>query len=429
MSATHRLPGLVLGDLAFRVPLDYAHPSGEQITVFARSATTVEKEGQELPWLVFFQGGPGFGSPRPEEATGWLKAALRHYRVLLLDQRGTGLSTPVTHQTLARLGDARAQADYLKHFRADNIVRDAEFIRRALIGEGNRWSVLGQSFGGFCVTRYLSAAAGGLAAAMFTGGLPPLTQSADEVYRCLYPRVAERNRRYYERYPEDIALVQEIVASLAAHPVRLPAGGVLTPRRFQQSGLVFGMSYGFERIHYLLEDAFVPGAGGRELSYVFLRAMENVSSFETNPIYALLHEPLYCQAQAANWSAERVRAEFPEFEPAPDRPVYFTGEMIYPWMFEDYAFLQPLREAAEILARDADWPGLYDPAVLGANTVPSAAAVYYDDMYVAREFSEEAARAIRGLKPWITNEYDHNGLRADGEHIFERLYGMVTGAL
>ncbi|GAL15185.1 proline iminopeptidase [Vibrio astriarenae] len=42
--------------------------------------------------------------------------------------------------------DAQQQAEYLSHFRADNIVRDAEFIRESFGIE--KWSTLGQSFGG-----------------------------------------------------------------------------------------------------------------------------------------------------------------------------------------------------------------------------------------------------------------------------------------
>ena len=56
---------------------------------------------------------------------------IKEYRVLLLDQRGTGLSTPINYQSLQRL-EAAAQADYLSHFRADNIIRDAETIRAQL---------------------------------------------------------------------------------------------------------------------------------------------------------------------------------------------------------------------------------------------------------------------------------------------------------
>lgn len=42
--------------------------------------------------------------------------------------------------------------------RADNIVRDSEVIRSVLLGPESHWSILGQSFGGFCCMRYLSAA-------------------------------------------------------------------------------------------------------------------------------------------------------------------------------------------------------------------------------------------------------------------------------
>ena len=58
--------------------------------------------------------------------------------------------------------------------------------------------------------------------------------------------------------------------------------------------------------------------------------------------------------------------------------------MIYPWMFDEFPGLRPLRDVAEILAQDADWPVLYDPAQLARNTVPGAAAIYAEDMYVPR---------------------------------------------
>ena len=83
-------------------------------------------------------------------------------------------------------------------------------------------------------------------------------------------------------------------------------------------------------------------------------------------------------------------------------------------------------EAAELLAR-REWPRLYDPRVLAANEVPVAAAVYAEDMYVERVFSEETASKIRGARPWITSEYDHNGLRVDGERILGRLLDLARG--
>lgn len=425
----HHLPGIVTTDHEFSVPLDYTQQTGEQIRVFVREVVAVGKQDADLPWLLFLQGGPGFPSPRPEQRSGWIKRAVEDYRVLLLDQRGTGRSTPLTHQTLGRFSSAQAQADYLKHFRADAIVQDAEYIRRQLLVADSPWSVLGQSFGGFCLTHYLSVVPNSLREALFTGGLPPLALSADEVYRATYRRVIEQNRRFYERYPGDVERIHEIVASLSSHDVHLPGGGRLTPRRFQQVGIEFGFRGGFEKVHYLIEQAFVDGAGGRELSYGFLRSIENMQSFETHPLYMLLHEAIYCQGRASNWAAERIRSEFPEFSITGDRPVSFTGEMVYPWMAEDYAYLRPLQEAAGILAAYDGWPRLYDFEVLQRNTVPSAAAVYYDDMYVERQFSEHTAQTIRGIKLWVTNEYDHSGLRINGEQILDRLLRLVKGEL
>jgi pimeloyl-ACP methyl ester carboxylesterase len=426
-TVTHRIPGLILSDHEFTVPLDYAHPAREQITVFAREVVVPDKEDASLPWLVFFQGGPGFESPRPDGRSGWLKRALQEYRVLLLDDRGTGRSTPVTHQTLAWRGSPPAQADYMANFRADNIVRDAEYIRRELLGLDGKWSVLGQSFGGFCVIHYLSSAPSRLREAFVTGGLPPLDRPVDDIYAATYHRLLGKNRRYFERYPDDAMRAREIVDYLSAHDVRLPGGGRLSPKRFQQLGIAFGASDGFEGVHYLLEDAFVRGPAGLELGYTFLRAFENHSAFETNPIYFLLHEPEYCQGEAPRWSAERVRVQFPEFDLASNQPVLFTGEMVYPWMTEEYQALRPLRECAEILAEKTDWPRLYDLRVLRTNTVPVAAVVYLDDMYVESAYSQETAAFIPGVRAWITNEYEHNALRADGERVLDRLIGMVRG--
>jgi pimeloyl-ACP methyl ester carboxylesterase len=355
--------------------------------------------------------------------TGWLKRALDDYHVLLLDSRGNGRSSVVLPQTLARRGDARAQAAFLKHFRADSIVQDAELIRRQLIGADEPWGVLGQSYGGFCAVHYLSAHARGLREVFITGGLPPLSGSADDYYRHTYPEVQRKTRKFFARYPADEALCARIMEHLHSHDVTLPTGGRLTVRRFQQVGFMLGMDDGMENLHYLLEGAFCTGANGVELSLPFLRALENSQSFETNPIFAVLHEMCYTQGAAARWSAERVRGEFPDMNWAPGRPPSFTGEMIYPWMFDDYPGLQPLRDVAELLAQDEDWPMLYDPEQLARNAVPGAAAIYAEDMYVPRALSEQTAAAITGLRVWLTNEFEHNGLRSS-DRVFERLLAL-----
>lgn len=427
MTNEYRIPGLVLVDHQFDVPLDYDNPDKATINIFARELRSPEDTAKDRPWLLFLQGGPGSPSPRPTGKSGWIKRALQDYRVLLLDQRGTGLSTPVTYQTLANFPTPQQQADYLKHFRADSIVRDAETIRRALLGEDEKWSVLGQSYGGFCITTYLSIAADGLKEAIFTGGLPPLNHHVDDVYRATYQRVIEKNDLYYARYPQDIARVRGIVDYLQSHEVELPGGGILTARRFQQLGFGFGGIGGIEHVHYLVEGAFVETPSGRELSYLFLHGVEKTQYYETNPIFAILHEAIYCEGTASNWSAERVRAEYPQFEITQDQPIYLTGEMIYPWMFDDYKYLQPLKDAAEILASYEDWSPLYDLDVLKNNTVPCVAAIYYDDMYVERGLSDETARRIGSLRYWVTSEYEHSGLREDPDRLLGRLLDMLHG--
>jgi pimeloyl-ACP methyl ester carboxylesterase len=420
-----RHPGTVLTDHVFGVPLDHDRPDGELIEVFAREVVASDKAGADLPWLLLLQGGPGFGAQRPTGRESWLDRALNDYRVLLLDQRGTGRSSPANRQTLARLGSAQAQADYLTHFRADSIVLDAELIRRDLTDAP--WSVLGQSFGGMCTVTYLSFAPHGIREAFITGGLPGLTVTADDIYRHTYRTVAAKNTAHYERYPDDVETARRVAEHLADHDVRLPDGAPLSVQAFQSVGVMLGQSDGSHQLHYLLENPFADGS----LTDAFLYSVMDHLSFHSAPLYALLHEPSYAQGFATRWSAQRIRAEFAEFDPDPAIdgavPLYFTGEMIYPWMIDADPVLRPLRAAADILAERDDWPPLYDPTRLAANDVPAAAAVYYNDMYVDREFSMQTAQAIRGLRPWVTSEYEHDGLRVSDGAVLNRLIAMCHG--
>jgi pimeloyl-ACP methyl ester carboxylesterase len=407
---SHRIPGLVLREHELEVPLDHADPAGATITVFAREIA--DPDGLDRPFLLFLQGGPGFEAARPTRhpsSPGYLDRALREFRVVMLDQRGTGRSTPVG--TLPGLGPA-AQADHLTRFRADSIVKDAELLRAALGGE--RWSVLGQSFGGFCVLHYLSTAPDGLREAFFTGGLPPVGRHVDEVYAATYARTLERNRRYYERYPEDRERVLALVDRLEREDLRLANGDRLTARRFRQLGNALGMSDGAEHFHYLLELDPESPAFRHD-------AIDLAMTFARNPLYAIVHEASYADGVATRWSAQRVRPAAYD-----QQPELLYGEHVFPWMFEDYGGLAPLREAADILA-EHEWPRLYDADQLRANEVPAAAAIYADDPYVERAFSEETAALVRGLRPWVTSQYEHNGLRAAGDEILGRLIDLARG--
>jgi len=429
LTATYRQPGVVLTDRHFTVPLDHDDPAGETIELYAREVVASDKADRILPWLVYLQGGPGFGANRFVGQPAWLGRALKEYRVLLLDQRGTGHSSPANRQTLPLRGGAAEQADYLTHFRADSIVRDCEAIRPTVTG-GAPWTVLGQSFGGFCTVSYLSYAPEGLASAVVTGGLPSLHAHADEVYRAAYPRIERKVAVHYARYPQDIERARRIADHLLTHEVTLPNGYRLTAEAFQSLGIVLGGGEGSHRLHHLLEHAFVRTPQGTVLSDAFLEDVQGHLSYASHPLYALVHEAIYGQDQRPTaWSAERVRGEFPQFDAAKalagDGPLLFTGESIHPWMFDADPALRPLRETAELLAARTDWRPLYDPARLAANEVPVAAAVYHDDMYVDTAHSLETARAIRGLRTWVTDEFEHDGVRAGGPRVLDRLLALT----
>jgi pimeloyl-ACP methyl ester carboxylesterase len=386
------IPGVMTVEHELEVPLDHDAPEGEAITLFAREIADLE--GRDKPFLVYLQGGPGFESPRPTgpSTPSWLERALRDFRVLMLDQRGTGRSTPV--------GPADADPERLAHFRADAIVRDCELLREALGAE--RWSVLGQSFGGLCAATYLSFAPDGLREVLITGGVPTLEHHIDEIVAATYERVRDRERRYFERYPEDRERLAEAVGAPLAN------GDVLTARRARALGQVLGMSDGFEQLHHLLElDPASPAFAHDALA---------ASRFDRNPLYAVIHEACWADGYATNWAAERM---------LPD-PEMLTGEHVFPWMFEDQSPLAPLRDAAHALA-GRQWGPLYDPAQLARNAVPVAAAIYADDMYVEPAFSAETITRIRGARAWTTSEFEHNGLRTDGERVLGRLLDLVRG--
>ncbi|KAF2466524.1 proline iminopeptidase [Lindgomyces ingoldianus] len=444
---SHVVPGkLKITEHFFQVPRDYSNPSAGTLQLFARSARRVEKpadyspttpedaEKSQLPWLVYLQGGPGFGCQSPQNV-GWTQTVLdKGYQVLLLDQRGTGLSTAISQSSLQLRGDEKVQAEYMKSFRADSIVKDCEAIRKALTADypedKRKWSVLGQSFGGFCATTYLSYYPEGLKEAFLFGGLPPLRNSPDEVYQRLYLRVKERNEKYYAKYPEDVERVKRIVKLLGRfgdQTVRVQGGeGYMSPRRFLQMGISFGRHGGFDYVHELVLRADTDLTQFGHLTRPTIMEIESREGFDTNVIYALLHEPCYCQGEASSWSAERLLQRFPEFvvQTGDSYPTYFTGEMVYPFMFECFPELTKLSKVGHALAEEKDWPKLYDEEQLAKNEVPVYAAVYLDDMYVDYKLSMETAGKIKGCKTFVTNTMYHDAIRSKMDDVIKGVWAL-----
>lgn len=456
---SHVSPGQhLVTELSFLVPLDYNDPAGHKLKLFGCSVTRNERpivpqayQPQQRPWMVYNEGGPGYGNSEPESMP-LTKAALgRGYQVLYLDYRGTGLSTPVTAQLLESKGDAQQQADYLKLFRQDNIVRDLEAVRQVLTADFpedmRQWSIFGHSFGGFVSLTYLSFYPEALREVFISGGLAPVGRTADEVYKATYRKVVERNEVYFNKYPEDRQRLAEIASFLATNPgasVGLPAGGTLTFPRLLTMGLQFGSHGGLDAVHSLLVRVTSDLGQVGYISYPTLALIEKSLPFDSAPIYAILHEAIYCDGTASNWAAQRVGeaeagfAWLRDVDPTsfttqvanagegegPPPLVRFSGEMIYQMHFNSHPELKRMREAADILAKFEGWGQLYDEARLARNEVPVYATSYVDDMYVDSGFARETAAKVKGTKVFETNVMYHNAIRVKSEEVLAQLWKL-----
>ncbi len=388
--------------------------------------------------MLYLQGGPGMRCQSPQMYPVTHLILEKGYQMLYLDQRGTGLSSPITASTLQMRGTNDVQAKYLKLYRADSIVRDCEAIRKVLTAdypeEKKKWSVMGQSFGGFCILSYLSFFPEGLRESFLFGGLAPITAGPDEVYRRLYNKLIQRNEAYYNKYPEDIPRVKTIhnyLKRFGDGKIKLPSEGNLTRRRFRMLGLMFGFHGGLDIVHDIILRASYDIESFGHLTRGSLSAIDRAMPFDEAIIYAILHEPIYCQGEAPKWSAHRVIEEYPVFdlEKTDDSHVYFTGEMIYPWMFEDYSELRKLDDVANMIANDSDWADLYDEEQLARNQVPTYACSYVEDMYVDFDLSMETARKVKACKVFTTNVMFHDAVRSRMDEVVRQAFALRDDVL
>lgn len=409
-------------DLWVTVPLDWNEPDGETIRVFAREVVSAANRDADLPLLVFLQGGPGGKSPRPLDADGWIGDAVTRFRVILPDQRGTGRSTPLGAADFAGR-DAAAGARLLALHRQDSIVRDFEALRDQHF-TGRQWWTLGQSYGGFLTLQYLSHFPESVVASAITGGLPSIDPDPAVVYSRTFPRIAGKNRVFRERHPHLVDRIARVADLLEREDVRLPGGDRLTVRRLQTLGLDFGMKPGFDRVHWIFDEAFADEAETR-LSDTFLATVEAETGFHTNPLFIALQEAIYGPGPSS-WAAQRERDARPEFAESA-RPLNFTGETVFPWMFEEISGLRAFQAAVEHLAAHEQPIATYDHERLARNEVPVEAAVYYDDMYVDAQLSLDTASRVAGVHAWVTNEFEHDGLRLG--NVAERLFTALEQRL
>ena len=309
-SISHILPGALLVDeLTFKVPLNYADPSAGSVTLFGRRVNRRENPvaipdkpapPNPKPYIVYLEGGPGFGCREPQDHVLTRTALAKGYQLLLLDHRGTGLSTPVSAAMLRRVAGPKpeAQANYLKLMRQDNTVRDLEAVRKCLttgwLEHKNKWSIFGQSYGGFVSLSYLSMHPEGLREVFLTGGLAPVGKTADQVYQKTFARTVKRNEQYFAKFPEDRINLQQISSFIESQGggVPLPGGGTLTVPRLMTLGIAFGGHGGFDSVHSAILKLKTSLDEFAFLTRAALHAVEGWTGFDENIIYAILHEAI-----------------------------------------------------------------------------------------------------------------------------------------
>lgn len=412
MAATtrRRMQDLTVDEHTLTVPLVWGDPADTR-TIDVHASVVTPDGGEDLPYLVYLQGGPGHEAPRPfhaPTAPSWLDAALAEYRVVLLDQRGTGRSTPVGEADLAR--GPEDLAERLTHLRADAIVRDCEAVR-AHLGAAT-WSVLGQSFGGFTTLAYLSTDAASLDRVYITGGLSAVGRHPDEIYALTYDKMRAASEGYYRRFPGHRDAMRRLIDLADAGELVLPDGEVVSVTRLRSLGMHLGVDDGWQTLWALLD------ADPRTTAFRYDLAAALPFS-PRNPLYVVLHESCCADGFATRWSADRVEPD--DFRAD---PTLFTGEHVRREWFDTVPGLRPWRDVALALA-DVEWPRLYDEAALAASAAQGAAAVYVNDVYVPFEYSQQTAQLLPGLTTLVTSEHEHNGLRAGD--ILSRLIDLALG--
>jgi pimeloyl-ACP methyl ester carboxylesterase len=401
---------LTVDDHTITVPLVWGDATDAR-TIDVHASVITRDGGADLPYLVYLQGGPGHEAPRAFHAPvspSWLDAALVHHRVVMLDQRGTGRSTPVGDADLERRTDALVE--HLTHLRADSIVRDCEAMREHL--GASTWSVLGQSFGGFTTLAYLSTDAASIDRAYFTGGLSAVDRHPDDVYTLTYYKMRDASSSYYRRFPEHRDAMRRLVDLADAGRIVLPDGEAVSVSRLRSIGMALGTNDGWQTVWSLLEQDPATNAFRHDLA-------EALPFGTRNPLYYVLHESSYADGHATRWAAERVEpAEFLS------DPTLFTGEHVRREWLDTVPGLQPWKDVTLALA-EVEWPRLYDANALMASGARGAAAVYVNDVYVPFEYSMQTATLLEGVTPWVTSEHEHNGLRAGDvlSHLIDLAHG------
>lgn len=194
------------------------------------------------------------------------------------------------------------------------------------------------------------------------------------------------------------------------------------------------MHGGIDAVHDLILRCKLDLSQFQFISRPSLSALESALSFDDNVLYAVMHEAIYCQGIASNWSAERVGRSFREFQwlagspqsasSVREAPLFFSGEMIYPFLFDAFPELEKLAPVADMIAKYTDWPDLYDEWQLARNSTTLYAATFIDDMYVDFGLAQETVKLVKNCRQVVSNTMYHDAIRSRTDEVLKQLFAL-----
>jgi hypothetical protein len=118
----------------------------------------------------------------------------------------------------------------------------------------------------------------------------------DEGHRRLQQKVMERNRKHYEKYPDNVEAEDRIVRHLAdeEYHLILPDGQKLNVGRFLSMGISFGFHGGLDAVHDIVLRCNTDLNLFDFLTKPTWTRIQGTGSFEDHVLYAVMHESIYC---------------------------------------------------------------------------------------------------------------------------------------
>lgn len=449
-----------IDEVRFRVPLIYGETElhGETIEIVGRmvlgslegDSGRGSRDWADRTVLLYLCGGPGADNPpcRIPAMNDWFLK--KGYCIFYICYRGCGDSSPVrSGSLLARNGhDDATMAEYISHFTQDNIVRDLEAIRKRLClvaSKDIKWTILGQSYGGYISLSYLSMHPDGLKEVFITGGLPPCGMDLDDYFGIEYQDIVVKNKAWLATYPDADDLVRNVlrlIAEIGPKKIKMTGRGYMSGQKLLTLGRQFGSKVGFPEVYDLLQKIKQDLITTRSLGPETIAEFESILHIDERPLYPLLLEQTWCSGGPANWAAERVAREIPGFEylradergeyPDPastttnDGPIYFTANTYCRFHYDTHEELMDLKGAAEILAQH-DWECPYDFERLAANEVPVYAIIFEKDMHLDAGVAADTAAKVRGLRMVVDPGW-HQDIRYKPTQVLENLFRVRNEA-